>query len=160
MKNGLYAKTKIPITIGITIFLLALAGGAIFSLSQNSSDSTSITSQAPSTLSKPSLSQSAASPSPTTQAKESFQKGIEQFSQKDYQQSVEHFSDAIEASPENPDYYAYKSSAQYNLGQKDEAIATVQEGLQNNPDNELLKSKLDVLQKDSFSNSDQEATRQ
>lgn len=79
-----------------------------------------------------------------------YQAGIEKFNDKDYEGAIKDIERAISLNNKVPDYYNKKSQAEYNLGQKDQAIATTQEGLKNNPDSELLKSRLDILQKSSF----------
>lgn len=58
------------------------------------------------------------------------------------------------------DYYAKKSEEEYRAGNKNAAIKTVQEGLRQYPNDELLKSKLDILEKDSFGNFDSSGGRQ
>ena len=86
---------------------------------------------------------------PTT-AEDYYGEGVVKFTQKDYTGAIASMDKAIALDSHQPNYYNKKSQAQYNLGQKDKAIATVQEGLNKNPDSDLLKSRLDILQKDSF----------
>jgi|SRR3990167_4305892 len=86
---------------------------------------------------------------PTT-AEDYYEQGVTKFTQKDYTKAITSIDKAIALDSHQPNYYNKKSQAQYNLGQKDKAIATVQEGLNKNPDSDLLKSRLDILQKDSF----------
>ena len=58
------------------------------------------------------------------------------------------FQQAISLDQKQPNYYNRKSQAEYNLGKKDQAIKTLEEGLINIPDSDLLKSRLDILTKD------------
>ncbi len=91
----------------------------------------------------------------------SYQQAKKSLDNKDYENAIQSFNKAIAANPHNPDYYSGKSEAEYNLGQKTEALETVKQGLAENPDDDLLKSKLDVMQKDNFYNSsDQDTTRE
>jgi tetratricopeptide (TPR) repeat protein len=88
------------------------------------------------------------------------QNGSKELGNQQYQQAIENFSKAIELDPKNANNYARKSEAEYNLGLKQDAIITVEDGLKQNPDNELLKAKLDLLQKDFIQSSDQETPRE
>jgi tetratricopeptide (TPR) repeat protein len=92
-------------------------------------------------------------PATPQSADDYYQAGVKKFSAKDYAGAVGDIKQAISLNNKVPDYYNKKSQAEYNLGQKDQALATVQEGLKTNPDSDLLKSRLDILQKSSF-NSD------
>jgi len=79
-----------------------------------------------------------------------YQAGVKKFNAKDYSGAIKDIEQAISLNSKVPDYYNKKSQAEYNLGQKGQALVTVQEGLKNNPDSDLLKSRLDILQKSSF----------
>jgi tetratricopeptide (TPR) repeat protein len=85
------------------------------------------------------------------QSNELTEKAKNDLDNKDYSSAVDNYNKAIELDPTNSQAYAQKSEAEYASGDKTAAIETVQEGLIQDPDNELLKSKLDVLKKDSFS---------
>lgn len=69
--------------------------------------------------------------------------------------AVNSFDQAIALDAKNPDYFNRKSQAQYNLGQKDQAIRTLKDGIVSNPSSDLLKSRLDILQKEYFSSQPQ-----
>jgi len=77
-----------------------------------------------------------------------FNDGQAAMSAQSWDKAVEDFDQAINLDNKVPDYYNRKSQAQYNLGQKDQAINTLKDGIANNPDSDLLKSRLDILQKD------------
>ena len=79
-----------------------------------------------------------------------YREGAAQLSEKNYSEAIKYFDQAIASDPYQPQYYSDKSGAQYNLGQKDQAIETLKQGSSLNPDSDLLKSKLDVLTKDQF----------
>ena len=83
-------------------------------------------------------------------ANDYYQISIKKFNDKDYVGAIKNIEQAISLNNKVPDYYNKKSQAEYNLGQKDQALVTVQEGLKTNPGSDLLKSRLDVLQKSSF----------
>lgn len=89
-----------------------------------------------------------------------YREGAEQLAEKNYSEAIKYFDQAIASDPYEPQYYSDKSAAQYNLGQKDQAIETLKQGSSLNPDSDLLKSKLDVLTKDQFSDPNLEATRE
>ncbi len=84
----------------------------------------------------------------TKSANDYFSEGQTLMTEKSWDKAVENFSQAINIDNKVPDYYNRKSQAQYNLGQKDQAISTLEAGLAANPESDLLKSRLDVLQKD------------
>lgn len=65
--------------------------------------------------------------------------------QADLNQTITDVSKALLLNPQDAESYIKKSEAQYALGQKDAALKTVEEGLKIAPDNELLKSRRDVL---------------
>lgn len=73
---------------------------------------------------------------------------------KDYTGAIDTMTTAIADDPYTAEYYSVKAEAEYLNGDKTAAIATVNEGLRVDPENELLKSKLDVLEKDTFNSSD------
>lgn len=72
---------------------------------------------------------------------------------KNYPVAVDNYGKAIATNPTDTENYAGKSTAEYAAGEKEAAINTIQEGLKQDPNNELLKAKLDVLEKDTFNNS-------
>lgn len=57
---------------------------------------------------------------------------------------------SIEANQKDADYYLKQSQEEYKSGNKEEAIRILEEGLKVYPDNELIKSRLDILKKNSF----------
>jgi predicted Zn-dependent protease len=79
---------------------------------------------------------------------------------KEYLAAIAFFDKAIAANPNNPAYYSGKAEAQVNLNQQTEAKITLEQGIQTNPDDQLLRSKLDVLNKDFLAPSDQETPKQ
>lgn len=93
-------------------------------------------------------------------ADELYNRGTIQLQSKNYTDAISYFDQAIAQNPYQPKYYSDKSEAQYNLGQKDQAIQTLKQGISLNSDSDLLKSKLDVLSKDQFSDPNQEAIRE
>lgn len=72
---------------------------------------------------------------------------------KDYSKAVDNYGKAIATNPTNVENYIDKSAAEYAAGEKEAAINTIEEGLKQDPTSELLKSKLDVLEKDTFNSS-------
>ena len=67
-----------------------------------------------------------------------------------YSSAVENYGKAIETNPSNIENYIDKSAAEYAAGDKVSAKATVIEGLVEDPTNELLKARLDALEKNTF----------
>jgi len=63
----------------------------------------------------------------------------------DYSAAIDYFSKAIAANPNNTSYYSLKSQAEVLAGQTDQAKSTLESGLKVSPNDELLNSKLDVL---------------
>jgi tetratricopeptide (TPR) repeat protein len=88
----------------------------------------------------------------TLTANDYYQSGVSDFIKKDYNSSISNLSKAIELDPKNIDYYKIKSAAENNLGEKDDAISTVKEGLKINPNDQLLLSRVDSLQKKTYNN--------
>lgn len=76
------------------------------------------------------------------------------------QEEIDGYDQAIKSDPNNADNYIRKSEIEYLAGDKDGALNTVLEGLKNAPDNELLKSRKDVLGKEFIGSSDQENPKQ
>lgn len=85
--------------------------------------------------------------------------GVKDFENKEYEKAVSDLKEAIAVNPSVINYYTLKSEAEILLGRKDDAKATLEAGLKIDPDNELLNSKLDVLNKEYFSPADQESPR-
>ncbi len=79
---------------------------------------------------------------------------------KNYDDAISTMNNAIAEDPYTTDYYSMKAEAEYLSGDKTAAIATVNEGLKVDPENELLKSKLDVLEKNTFNNNDASGGRE
>lgn len=84
----------------------------------------------------------------TKTAVEYYNEGQTYMTAQSWNSAIEDFNLAIAIDTQVPNYYNRKSQAQYNLGQKDKAIATLKEGLVANPNSDLLRSRLDILQKD------------
>jgi len=76
-----------------------------------------------------------------------FEQGLEYFNNKNYQAAIDEFTKAIEVNKNDPNIFSKKSQAEKNLGKQKEAIATLEDGLRYNPDSDLLKTRLDILQK-------------
>lgn len=77
----------------------------------------------------------------------------------DIPSAIDKLEKALELDPNNADNYIDKSAVEYAAGNKDQAEATIKEGLEVDPDNELLKSRLDTLEKGTF-DGNEGATRQ
>jgi len=69
---------------------------------------------------------------------------------KNYTVAVENYNKAITADPTVAENYIDKSAAEYASGDTEAAKATVVEGLTQDPNNELLKARLDALDKNTF----------
>jgi outer membrane protein assembly factor BamD (BamD/ComL family) len=69
---------------------------------------------------------------------------------KNYSEAVENYEKAIIENPTIPENYVDKSTAEYASGDKEAAKATVIEGLTQDPNNELLKARLEALEKGTF----------
>jgi len=89
-------------------------------------------------------------PKVTKSATEYFDEGQAFMVSQSWTNAVSSFDQAIAIDANNPNYFNRKSQAQYNLGEKDQAIKTVKDGLVSNPNSDLLKSRLDILQKEYF----------
>lgn len=79
---------------------------------------------------------------------------------KDYPVAVENYEKAIAENPTITENYVDKSAAEYAAGDKEAAKATVIEGLVQDPNNELLKARLDVISNDYIASPDQETPKQ
>jgi len=87
--------------------------------------------------------------------------GADSLNKNDYQMAIDYFSQAIAANPEAISYYSLKSQAEVLAGKDAEAKATLEAGLKVDPNNELLNSKLDVLNNSqNLVPADQETPRQ
>lgn len=71
--------------------------------------------------------------------------GLENLNKNKFNDAVTEFAEAIKLDAKEPNYYVKKSEAQYKLGQKDQAIETINIGLQKIPGNNLLQDQLDIL---------------
>jgi len=76
-----------------------------------------------------------------------YNEGVTLFNNKKYTEAIEKISQAVDLYQKDPQYYSKQSQAEKNLGQTETAINTVRKGLENNPDSDLLKTRLDILQK-------------
>lgn len=81
-----------------------------------------------------------------------YNEGQALIAQKKWQEAISALDEAIKLDPNNVQYYIRKSEAEYLSGDKQAAISTTQQGLAIDPNNQLLLSKLDILQKESFNN--------
>lgn len=72
-------------------------------------------------------------------------KGADSMSKGDYATAIDYFAKAIAANPNDTSYYSLKSQAEVLAGKSSDAKATLEAGLKVDPGNELLNSKLDVL---------------
>lgn len=89
-----------------------------------------------------------------------YTQGIKSLDSKDYESAIHYLGQAIVLNPDNISYYSLKSEAEFLTGKKEDAKVTLEAGLKIDPDNELLNSKLDVLNKEYFQSSSFEATRE
>ena len=89
-----------------------------------------------------------------------YTQGIKSLDTKDYSSAIHYFSQAISLNPDNTSYYSLKSEAEILAGKKADAKATLEAGLKIDPGNELLNSKLDVLNKEYLSPANQDNPRQ
>ena len=81
-------------------------------------------------------------------AKSHYENGLTLFDRKSYEEAILEFNQAIAIDTVEPNYYSKKAQAQSNLGRTQDAINTINEGLKYNPDSDLLKTRLDILQRD------------
>ena len=89
-----------------------------------------------------------------------YAQGIKSLENKDYQGAIDFLAQAISENPNVISYYSLKSEAEVLADQKEQAKATLEAGLKIDSQSELLRSKLDVLNKDYFSPADQETPKQ
>lgn len=75
-----------------------------------------------------------------------YNQGISLTSQGKYSEAIISFQKAIEINPKNPVYYQKKAETEVLAGDKNAAISTIQAGIAQNPDDVLLKNKLEILQ--------------
>ncbi len=71
--------------------------------------------------------------------------GAEAMDRGDYQAAIDYFAKAIVANPAITSYYSLKSQAEVLAGKTSDAKSTLESGIKANPNDELLNSKLDVL---------------
>jgi len=71
--------------------------------------------------------------------------GIKSLDEKRYDEAIGYFAKAIEQNPKVASYYALKSQAELLAGKSPDAKSTLETGIKENPESELLNSKLDVL---------------
>lgn len=119
---------------------------------ERKSDANDQNKNTPSENTQPTDNTGSASTLPVSQAEGFYLQGSEKLTAKNYAEAIKYFDQAIAADAYEPQYYSDKSEAQYNLGDKQAAIATLKQGSSLNPDSDLLKSKIDILTKDQFSN--------
>jgi len=75
---------------------------------------------------------------------------VEDFENKNYTETIGKLDQAIIINPKNSSYYSLKSEAQILLKQTEEAKKTLEAGVKENPDSEILNSKLDTLEKNYY----------
>ena len=88
-----------------------------------------------------------ASTADSNQAKQFYADGLALFDAQKYKEAIDKFTAAIKLDSKEPNYFSKKSQAEKNLGLNSEAISTIESGLKSNPDSDLLKTRLDILQK-------------
>lgn len=71
--------------------------------------------------------------------------GEREFGLKNYSGAIDNYNLAIAKDPKQESYYSRKAEAQVYLNQRDQAIATVEAGLVQIPNSQLLINKLDIL---------------
>jgi tetratricopeptide (TPR) repeat protein len=76
--------------------------------------------------------------------------GLAKMEDKKWSEAVDEMSQAINMDNNNSEYYLKKSEAEYMLGDKEAAINTLNSGLGVDPENQLMKDKLEILTRDSF----------
>jgi len=145
----------------IGILCLAVFTGLIFWQYTKPERKSSATEQnSASESAQPSDNSAPAPTQPISKAESFYQQGSEALTNKNYAEAIKDFDQAIAEDPYEPQYFSDKSGAQYNLGDKQGAIDTLRQGSSLNPDSDLLKSKLDVLTKDQFSDPSLDAPRE
>lgn len=77
----------------------------------------------------------------------------------DYANAIKSLEQAILKDPSNISYYSLKSQAELLAGDEDAARTTLEAGLDIKPADDLLNTKLEILNKDNLSPADQEAPR-
>ncbi len=80
-------------------------------------------------------------------AQQDFNQGIVFFDKSDFKSAIDQFAKAININSQEPTFFSKKAQSQNNLGLQQEAVTTVEDGLKTNPDSDLLKTQLDILQK-------------
>lgn len=88
-------------------------------------------------------------------AKSFYETGLNYFNNKEYNSAITEFDKAIGKDKLEPNYFSKKAQAQSNLDQTQAAIDTINEGLKYNPSSDLLKTRLDILQRDWIGNQEQ-----
>lgn len=83
--------------------------------------------------------------SATTADQQDAAKGAESLNNKNYQAAIDYFAKAIAENPNVTGYYSLKSQAEILAGKTADAKLTLEAGIKIDPENELLNSKLDVL---------------
>lgn len=152
-----------PTTLYILIGILCLVifAGLIYWQYQKPEKKSSATEQSqPASSDQTNNQETTSEQVPLTASEKYYQQGTEQLNAKNYSEAIKFFDQAIAGDPYEPQYYSDKSEAQYNSGDKQAAINTLKQGSSLNPDSDLLKSKIDVLSKDQFSDPNAEATRE
>ena len=90
---------------------------------------------------------------------QSYARGIDSINHGDYNQAIAYFDQAIKENPNEINYYSLKAQAELLAGKKTDAVSTIESGLKIDPGNDLLNSKLDVLNNDNLSSPDQDNPR-
>lgn len=94
-----------------------------------------------------------------TKDQQNYALGIDSINHGDYNQAIAYFEQAIKENPNEINYYSLKAQAELLAGKKTEAVSTIESGLKIDPNNDLLNSKLDVLNNENLSSPDQDNPR-
>jgi len=68
------------------------------------------------------------------------------YSQNKYEESINLYNNAIYINPYYPSFFEKKAETLIRLNRKDEALATIEEGLKNNPEDPNLLSTYEIIQ--------------
>lgn|GEM_PF-2483601 len=165
-RNHIFCGLGREYVLFILLLIVAIGGGLILNYylgqTQDSifgnadTDTIAISEEKDSSSAGSSVSSNQSTSEPTAlTADQYFADGQNQMSNQAWDEAVKSFAQAITLDPKQPSYYNRKSQAEYNLGQKDQAIKTLKDGLAQNPGDDLLSSRLDVLEKDWYGNQPQ-----
>lgn len=152
--NVWYLSVLIALAIVFIFAGIKFLGSGDRSHEQNQSDTSTATTNNNTTNGNSSASQS------LPQDQQYAAKGADSMSKGDYPAAIDFFTKAIAADPSVTNYYSLKAQAEVLAGKSADAKTTLEAGLKIDPENELLNSKLDVLNKDYFQSPSFDATRE